>query len=239
MKKKLKIICLILARAGSQRIPDKNIKLLGKKPLIAYTIECAKNSKYINRIIVSTDGQKIAAISVKYGAEVPFRRPSGISKADSTELDAFRHAFGWLKKNEGYVPDLIVKLFPTSPFRQTKSVDEAIELLISHPEADSVRSVRLCSEHPYMMWKIKGLRLKHFVPEAKKPKQAHTLSYQVLPKIYIQNAAIDVTRPANIWKKNSITGKKILAYVMDERESFDINTPLDFAFAQLMRKHRI
>lgn len=238
MKNKLNIMCLILARGGSQRIPGKNIKILGGKPLIAYTIECAKKSKYINRIIVSTDSDEIARVAKKFGAEAPFRRPARISKADSTELDAFIHALNWLKENQNYTPDLIVKLFPTSPLRKTESVDKAIELLLADPQADSVRSVRLCSEHPHKMWTIdrKMNRLRPFVPPDKKIPEAHTLSYQVLPQIYIQNACIDAVRTQVIFKKKSITGTQIIPFVMDELESLDINTPLDFKFAKFLIK---
>jgi len=234
----MKILCLIPARGGSKRIPQKNIKPLGGKPLIAYTIECAKKSRYINRIIVSTDDREIASVSRRYGAEVPFERPSEISQVDSTELEAFRHALGWLKENEGYVPDLIVKLFATSPFRKVESVDTAIERLLADPTADSVRSVSLCTEHPYKMWRIAGNRLTHLIPADQKPDQAHTLSYQVLPKVYVNNASIDVTRPSVIWEKGSITGREIIPLIMDDEiESHDINNPLDFELAQSMIKN--
>jgi N-acylneuraminate cytidylyltransferase len=232
----MKILCLILARGGSVRIPKKNIKKLGRYPLIYYTIQAAKKSKYINRIIVSTNDKEIARIAKKYGAEVPFYRPKEISRADSTELEAFEHALNWLKENEEYVPDLIVKLFPTSPFRTVESIDKAIKLMLANPQADSVRSVRLCSEHPYKMWVIKDSRMRSFIPVEQKPKEAHTLSYQVLPKVYIQNACIDVTKPSNIWNKKSITGTEIIPFVMDEIESIDINTPLDFVVAEIILK---
>lgn len=232
----MKILCLILARGGSVRVPTKNIKKLGRYPLIYYTIHAAKKSKYINRIIVSTDDEEIARIAKKYGAEVPFYRPKEISKTDSTELAAFEHALGWLKEHEGYVPDLIVKLFPTAPFRKTESIDKAIELMLANPQADSVRSVTLCSEHPYKMWIIEGGRLRSFIPPNQKPREAHTFAYQVLPKVHIQNAAIDVTKPSNIWEKKSVTGTEIIPFVMDEIESIDINTPLDFLFAETILK---
>lgn len=234
----MNILCLILARGGSKRIPDKNIRLLGGKPLISYTIECAKKSKYINRIIVSTDSDKIAEISIKAGAEAPFRRPSEISKENSTELEAFKHALNWLKENENYVPDLIVKLFSTSPFRKAESVDKAIELLLGDPRADSVRSVRLCSEHPHKMWKIakNRNRLESFVPKESKLPEAHTLSYHLLPEAYIQNASIDVIRVSMLFSKNSIIGTEIIPLVMDEIESIDINMPLDFTLAETVLK---
>lgn len=236
MAEGMKILCLILARGGSTRVPKKNIKKLGMYPLIYYTIKGAQGSKYINRIIVSTDDKEIARVARKYGAEVPFYRPKKISREDSTELEAFEHALSWLKKNEGYVPDLIVKLFPTAPFRTAESIDKAIRLLLANPKADSVRSVTPCSEHPYKMWVVKGNRLRSFVPLGKKPREAHTLSYQVLPKVYIQNAAIDVTKPSNIWAKKSITGTEIIPFVMDEMESIDVNTSLDFLLAEIVLK---
>jgi N-acylneuraminate cytidylyltransferase len=239
----MKILAFIPARGGSVRIPKKNIKLLAGKPLISYTIECARKSKYINRIIVCTDDNDIAKVSRRYGAEVPFMRPKNISQSDSTELQVFKYALKWLKKNEGYEPDLIVKIFATSPFRTPASVDGAIELLLSRDDADAVRSVRLCSEHPYKMWTIKNGWLEPLIPAGEKPKEGHTLSYQVLPKVYIQNACIDVTRSANIFKKNSVTGNKILPFVMSAAESVDINTPLDLYFAEelfgLIRKKKI
>jgi N-acylneuraminate cytidylyltransferase len=208
--------------------------LLAGKPLIAHTIACAKNSKYIDRVVVSTDSAEIARVARECGAEVPFMRPSDISQGDSTELDAFRHALGWFKEHEGYEPDLIVKLFATSPFRRSETVDGGIELLMAHPEADSVRSVVKCSEHPYKMWTMEGERLCHFVPESQKPPQAHTLSYQVLPTVYIQNASFDVTRPRNVWEKGSITGTHILGVQMSDCESVDINNELDFLFAEFI-----
>lgn len=230
----MKILCLILARGGSTRIPEKNLVDLGGKPLIAYAIECAKGSKYINRIIVSTNDRNIANTAKKYGAEAPFMRPENISKGDSTELDAFKHALAWLKEKEGYEPDLIVKLFCTSPFRKSDTVDKAVKLLIDNPDADSVRSVRLCSEHPYKMWRIEGGRLKSLIPPEEKPREAHTLSYQVLPEVFIQNASIDVTRASNVWDKGSITGTRIMPLLMDEIESVDINNILDLELARLI-----
>ncbi len=237
----MKVLCLILARGGSQRIPNKNIKILGDKPLIAYTIECAKKSKYINRIIVSTDSNEIAKVSMEFGAEVPFRRPTEISQGNSTELEAFEHTLKWLKENEDYVPDFIVKLFPTSPFRKTESVDKAIELLMSNPDADSVRSVRLCSEHPHKMWTIdkENNRLRSFIPLNLKLPEAHTLSYQLLPEAYIQNASIDVVRSEVIVRKKSITGTEIIPFFMGEIESIDINTSLDFILAEAVIKENL
>ncbi|MDD5146069.1 MAG: acylneuraminate cytidylyltransferase family protein [Candidatus Pacebacteria bacterium] len=227
----MKILAFIPARAGSQRIPNKNIKKLNGKPLIAYSIEAAKGSKYINRILVSTNSKEIASVANEYGAEVPFLRPENISQSDSTELQFFTHALDWLKHNEGYQPDLIVLLYPTSPFRKSDSIDRAVDEMLKHPEADSLRSIRLCSEHPYKMWVLKDNGyIQPFVET--KDTNTQTLSSQVFPKVYIQNASIYITKPITIYNKKSPVGDVVVPFVMNEVESMDINNPMDFMFAE-------
>lgn len=230
----LKILGFIPARAGSKRIPNKNVTPLGGKPLIAYTIEAANNSRYINRIVVSTNSEEIAKISEKFGAEVPFLRPNNISKSDSTEMEFFEHALNWFSKNESYEPDLIVLLYPTSPFRKASTIDQAIGIMLNHPESDSLRSIRLCSEHPYKMWVIENKYLKPFL-EARDD-NVHTFSYHLLPEVYVQNASIYITKPSTIRYKKSPTGDKIIPFIMDEIESIDINNYLNFQMAEIIMK---
>ena len=148
----MNILAFIPARAGSKRVPNKNLLPLKGKPLIAYTIEAALKAQRVTRIIVSTDSEEIAAVARTHGAEVPFLRPAEIAQSDSTEMQFFTHALDWLLVHEGYSPDLLVLLYPTSPFRKSASIDAAIEKMLGHPEADSLRSIRLCNEHPYKMW---------------------------------------------------------------------------------------
>jgi N-acylneuraminate cytidylyltransferase len=229
----MKILAFIPARAGSQRIANKNIKLLAGKPLIAYTIEAAKRSEYINRIVVSTDSDEIAAVARQYGAETPFLRPAEIAMPDSTEMEFFDHALTWFAQNENYEPDLIVLLYPTSPFRKTESIDKAIKKMLEHPDADSLRSIKKCSEHPYKMWEIIDGYLKPFVKNTDK-KDMHTFSYHLLPEIYVQNASIYITKPATLREKHSPTGDIIVPFIMDEMESVDINKPIDFMLAELL-----
>lgn len=230
----MKILGFIPARRGSKRIQNKNISLLSGKPLIAYTIEAARRSKYINRVVVSTDSEEILTIAEQYGAEVPFLRPESIAQSDSTEMQFFEHALDWFEENENYIPDIIVLLYPTSPFRKAESIDKAVEEILRHPEADSLRSVRLCSEHPYKMWINEKGYLKPFV-KGKEP-NIHTLSYQLLPTVYIQNASIYITKPSTIREKKSPTGDTIIPFVMNEMESVDINNPIDFKFAELLMR---
>jgi CMP-N,N'-diacetyllegionaminic acid synthase len=228
----MKILALIPARSGSKRIPQKNIKLLNERPLIAYTIEAAKKSKYINRIVVSTDSEIIASTAREFGAEIPFLRPDSISGSDSTEMEFFEHTLDWLSEHESYEPDLIVLLYPTSPLRKAKSIDKAIEIISNQPDADSLRSIRLCSEHPYKMWCIEDGWLTPFVKEENP--NVHTLSYHLLPQIFIQNASIYITRTVTIRNKKSSTGDKIIPFVMSDPESIDINNPIDFDLAEMI-----
>lgn len=231
----MKVMALIIARGGSQRVPNKNIKPLGGRPLIAYSIEPARRSRYVNRVVVSTDSDAIAGVAVKEGAEAPFRRPAEISQGHSTELEAVEHALTWLREHENYEPDLVALLRPTTPFRKPETIDRAVELLLNDAAAHSVRTVRLCSEHPHKMWVMDqdGRRIRSFVPLEQKLPEAHTLSYHLLPTVYVQNASMDVLRPSNIWNLRSTTGTEIIPLVMDELESIDINSELDFTLAEV------
>lgn len=233
----MKIMALIPARAGSKRIPNKNIVPLAGKPLIAYTIEAAGKSKYINRTVVSTDSDKIAAVARKYGAQTPFLRPRKISNVHSTEMQFFDHCLGQLKKNEDYEPDLIVLLYPTAPFRGVRSIDKAVRLMLAHPKADSLRSVRLCSQHPFKMWTINNRRLKPFVKT--KNLNTPTFSYQMLPKVYIQTASIYITKPLTLKKYASPIGKVVIPYIMQELEAVDINNYSDLLFAEMLLDKKI
>src|SRR5215472_8162893 len=127
----MKVLCLIIARGGSQRVPNKNIRLLAGRPLLAYSIEAAKRSRYIERVVVSTDSEAIAQVALASGAEAPFRRPAEISQGHSTELQAMEHSLGWFRDHENYEPDFVALLRPTSPFRTTATIDRAVELLMN------------------------------------------------------------------------------------------------------------
>jgi len=232
----MKVPAIIIARGGSQRVPNKNIRLLAGRPLLAYSIEAARGSRYVDRVVVSTDSDAIAEVALKEGAEAPFRRPAEISQGHSTELQAMEHALGWFRDQESYEPDFVALLRPTSPFRTSATIDRAIELLVNDPSAHSVRTVRLCSEHPHKMWVMDGggRRIRSLIPVEQKLPEAHTLSYQLLPTVYIQNASMDVFRASNVWRLRSTTGTEIIPLIMDELESVDINTEIDFLLAETL-----
>lgn len=232
----MKVLAIIIARGGSQRVPNKNIRPLAGKPLLAYSIQGAKCSRYIDRVVVSTDSEAIVEVALREGAEVPFRRPAEISQGHSTELQAMEHALAWFRDRENYEPDFVCLLRPTSPFRTTATIDKAIELLRDDPTAHCVRTVRLCSEHPHKMWVMdeRKRRILSLIPVEQKLPEAHTLSYQLLPTVYIQNASMDVFRASNVWQLRSTTGTEIIPLVNDEYESVDINTEIDFILAETL-----
>jgi len=137
MKTRQNIVAIILARGGSKGLPRKNILPINGKPLIAYSIEAAKKSKYVNRVIVSTDDQEIADIAIANNAEVPFLRPYDLANDTATSEAALKHAVEWLKDNENYHADIVVYLQTTDLFRTKSMIDECIEVLLKKPEIDS------------------------------------------------------------------------------------------------------
>ena len=139
MIKDHKIISIITARGGSKGLPKKNIKKLQGKPLIAWTIEAAKKSKYLDKIIVTTDSKEISEVAKEFGAEVPFIRPSHLATDNSSSFDTIKHALNFQEFKNDY--DIVVILEPTSPLRETKDIDNSLEQLIDSPTAKSIVGV--------------------------------------------------------------------------------------------------
>lgn len=218
------ILALIPARAGSKALVDKNIRPVAGKPMLVHSIEHAKASSLIDRVIVSTNSPAYAEIAKAAGAEVPFLRPPEISQDHSTDLQAFMHALQWLKEKEGKLPDICVHLRPTSPFRDVKDIDAIIQILIDNPQIDSVRSVAKAPAPPFKMWFLgKDNMLEPIVKTS--IRDAHNLPRQMLPQAYLQNACIDAVRTSVILEKKSMTGDRIYGYVMEK--DFDIDTKDD------------
>lgn len=213
-------LALIPARSGSKSIKNKNIRKIGGKPLLAYSIIHALKSAYINRVIVSTDSIRYAKIAKEFGAEVPFIRPDNISSDKSTDLEVFRHALNWLKDHEGYEPEICVHLRPTYPIRYIQDIDNMIQIIINNPAIDSVRSIAISPETPFKMWFRQQDGLLRPVVECD-INEAYNEPRQFLPLVYLQNASIDVIRTTTIKIKQSMTGDKIYGYIM--KENWDID----------------
>src|SRR5512141_50893 len=153
---KPEVLALIPARGGSKGIPRKNIRPFAGYPLIAWSIAAAKQSSFVTRLIVSTDDPEIAAVARECGAETPFLRPSELAQDNTTDLPVFEQALAWLEENEGYQPEVLVQLRPTSPIRPRDCVDNAVKILLAHADADCVRGVVPAGQNPHKMWRFAG-----------------------------------------------------------------------------------
>ncbi len=227
-----RILAIIPARGGSKSIPRKNIKLLGGYPLIAYSIAAGLSSKFIDRVIVSTDDDEIAEIAERWGAEVPFIRPAELAEDHVTDLPVFEHAIRWLEENEGYRADIIVQLRPTSPFRPKGSVDEAIELILQNPAADSVRGVTPSGQNPFKMWRVENDRmvpLLHGLFD-----EPYNMPRQKLPATFWQTGHIEVIRYETIRYKHSMTGTYIIPYIIDSKYAIDLDTLQQWEYAEYL-----
>lgn len=240
----MNILGLIPARGGSKSIPQKSIYPLHGKPLMYYTIRAAKDSRLITRLVLSTDDPEMAAVGKKYGAEVPFMRPKKLAADTTPDLPVFKHTLQWLEKNEGYRPDIIVQLRPTSPFKSGADIDRAVQLLIDNPRADSVRSISIPAQTPFKMLTIgKHGLLRPLLPKAfpevfRKYKEPFNTPRQALPAIWEYSGYIDVLRWATIMKKNSMSGSKALPFTTEEWRNLDIDSMRELQYAEILFKNR-
>ena len=229
--RELEVLAVVQARGGSKSLPRKNIRPLAGHPLVAYSIAAGLAAKMVTRLIVSTDDEEIAEISRQYGAEVPFLRPLELAQDDSPDLPLFQHALRWLEENEGYRPDIVVQLRPTSPFRAVGLVDQAVETLLRRPEADCVRGVMVPNQNPYKMWRVRpdGFLEPLLDSEFEEP---YNMPRQRLPETYWQTGHIDAIRYETIVDRQTLTGEKILPLLIDPVYCVDIDTPAEWAFAE-------
>jgi CMP-N,N'-diacetyllegionaminic acid synthase len=228
MYKDHSIVCVIPARGGSKGLPGKNIKMFCGKPLIAHTIEQAKQSRYIDRVIVSTEAEEIARISLEYGAEVPFIRPIELARDSSSTVDVLLHAINWLECKEQYAFDILVLLHVTTPLRKVEDIDNSITLMVEE-NADNVFSVAEAHRNPYFNMVEEGsdgfVRL---------VKEGCFSTRQAAPKVYDMNAAIYVWWKNVLKEEKNIFLKKTKAYVMTKERSTDIDDDLDFRIAEFL-----
>lgn len=224
-------MALIPARGGSKSIPRKNILPFAGHPLIAYSIAAGLEAKTVNRVVVSTDDEEIAAIARRYGAETPFLRPPQFSQDNTPDLPVFQHALEWLQEMEGYRPDIVVQLRPTSPLRRVRHIDEAVYRLCENPGADAVRTVCVPFQNPYKMWRIDpyGFMQPLIKTNFEEP---YNMPRQALPEVYWQTGYVDAAYIDTILVKNSMTGKHILPLIIDPTEWVDIDSLDDWRRAE-------
>lgn len=235
----MKIVGIIPARGGSERVQNKNLRNFCGKPLIAWTILTAKKSKYLDRVIVSTDNPQIAKVAKKYGAEVPFIRPAEFATSTIGIEPTLKHAYDWLLKNERYKADALALLMPTSPLRQSFHIDDAVRLL-KNKKVDSVVTVNETPANHTPYWTlIKPPKGKITLWGGTPLKNILTRRQDFPEKCYARNDLAYVLRPKNLFEKNpNLYGNKVELYITAHPALYeaDINTPDEWADAEIKFK---
>jgi CMP-N,N'-diacetyllegionaminic acid synthase len=225
----MRTLGIITARGGSKGIPDKNIVPLDGKPLVAYTIAAARAARRLDRCIVSTDSDRIAAVCRAHGADVPFMRPAALARDETRSIDVVRHAL----ETVGEVYDAVMVLQPTSPLRTGSHIDAAIALLEAHPDADAVISVvDVEDHHPARMKRIED----GYLVDPPFAEAVEGQPRQQLPPFYVRNGAIYLTRTAILLETGLLKGRRCLAYVMPPEVSVNIDGLLQLHLAEAILK---
>lgn len=232
--KKIKTVVLIPARSGSKRLKNKNIRKIAGKPLIAHSIIQALKLKNIDHVIVSTDSKKYAKIAENYGAKCFYIRPKKISGDRSSDFDTFKFNENWLNKNLKYETDIYIHLRPTFPNRSIRDIKKMLKILEkNYKKIDSIRSVIEVKNSLEKYYKIEKNGFLSNYYGFQRYKSSINLDFmcnqadQLLPKYFIHDGAIDIFK-AKLLKKNTVSGKKIFAYLRKDTEAFDINNLKDF-----------
>ena len=220
----MKVLAVVPARGGSKGIPLKNIRSLDGKPLITYTIEEARRSRHVDRVVVSTDSDEIAAVARACGAEVIMRPPALATDAAPTEL-ALIHALDTLKAADGYDPDAVMTLEPTSPLRTSRLIDRCVETLASQ-NADSVLTV---TETRECFGRIVNGRFDYLIQNQARRRQDRA-------PLYRESSTVYLTRVKTLRDRQSVLGERLYPVVVDPEEAIDINSPLDFAVAEAVMR---
>ena len=223
-------VALIGARAGSERVPGKNVRRLAGHPLLAYAIETARQSAVFDRIVVSTDSEEIAKVARWYGADVPFLRPDEYATATSPDIEWI--AWTLPRLEERY--DLFAIVRATNPFRGPDAIRRGLEQLIATPEADSIRAVERAKQHPGKMWEltIDGRTMMPLLDQSHLDVAWHAGQYQALPPVYVQNSALEIAWTRVVAATGTREGRVLAPFLTEGHEGLNIDDEDDFAFAE-------
>jgi len=223
-------VALVPARAGSERVPGKNIVPLGGHPLIAYSIAAARESGVFGTVVVSTDSTEIAEIAGRYGADVPDLRPAEMSTATSYDIEWVLHVM------RGRDEEIFAIVRPTSPFRTAATIRRAFERLVELGDrADSIRAVEPARQHPAKMWTLAGDLLEPLLPQPENETPLHSRQYQALPKVFAQNSSLELA-----WSRvlddpvPTISGRRVAPFFTEGAEGFSIDYPEDLERAEAL-----
>ena len=224
-------VAFVPARAGSERVPGKNVREFAGHPLLAYSIAAARESGLFEAVVVSTDSDEIADVARRYGAEVPALRPAEMATATSPDIEWVRHMLDLLAR-EGRLFEIFALLRPTSPFRGADTIRRAWQqFLAADPPADSIRAVELCRQHPGKMWVIEGELMRPLLTQTPGEVPTHSRQYQSLPEVYVQNSSLEIAW-TRITERNEIAGDSVIPFFTGEIEGFTIDYESDWEHAE-------
>ena len=228
----MKAIALIGARAGSERVPGKNIRRLAGHPLLAYAIATAQQAGVFERVLVSTDSEQIADVARWYGADVPFPRPAEFATSTSPDIEWLRYTLGRLP--DSY--DVFAIVRATNPFRGPDVIRRGLEQLVATPEADSVRAVELVKQHPGKMWEFAadGRTMTPLLDQSHLEVAWHAGQYQALPKVYSQNSALEIAWTRVVAETGTREGRVIAPFLTHGHEGFNVDDEDDWARAEAL-----
>jgi N-acylneuraminate cytidylyltransferase len=224
------LVAFVPARAGSERVPGKNGRLLAGHPLLAYAVEAAKQSGVADRVVCSTESEELADIARWYGADVPFLRPAEYATSTSPDIEWLTYTLGELRDHY----DLFALVRATNPFRGPDVVRRGLQRLLATPEADSIRSVELVKQHPGKMWVVEGKTMQPLLEQSHLDLAWHAGQYQALPAIYVQNAALEIAWTRVVRETGTRSGSLVVPYLTEPLEGFNIDYEEDWARAEAL-----
>jgi len=220
-------VALIPARAGSERVPGKNVRPLAGHPLLAYSIAAARESGLFEQVVVSTDSDEIASVATRYGAEIPELRPAALGTATSPDIEWVQHMLSVLPDYE-----LFSLLRPTSPFRGAKTIRRAWDLFFAQdPPADSIRAVELTRQHPGKMWVLDGDLMRPLLDQTPGEVPTHSRQYKSLPEVYVQNSSLEIAW-TRITAVGEIAGQRVMPFFTEGHEGLTIDYEEDWVLAE-------
>jgi CMP-N,N'-diacetyllegionaminic acid synthase len=224
------LVAFVPARSGSERVPGKNIRPLAGHPLLAYAIATAQQSGVADRVVCSTDSDEIAEIARWYGADVPFLRPAEFATSTSPDVEWLRWFIDELPERH----DFCALIRATNPFRGPEVVRRGFEKLQATPEADSIRAVEVVKQHPGKMWIVEGETMRPLLDQSHLDEAWHAGQYPALPKVYVQNSALEIARTQAVVETGTREGRVLVPYFTEGHEGFNVDDEEDWARAEAL-----
>jgi CMP-N,N'-diacetyllegionaminic acid synthase len=224
------VVALIPARAGSERVPGKNVRRLARHPLLAYAVATARQAGIFERVVCSTDSTEIAEVARRYGAEVPFLRPAGYATSTSPDIEWIRDTLERLDARY----DLFAIVRATNPFRGPDAFRRGLEQLLATPEADSIRAVERVKQHPGKMWLVEGKTMRPLLDQSHLDVAWHAGQYQALPEVYVQNSALEIAWTRVVSQTGTREGRVVAPFLTTGYEGFNVDDEEDWERAKAL-----